>query len=698
MTSRGIGLGTAKLLRSLPVVRFIVAMHPAGVAVPPPELPDTSDLIKLALQAGKIGCWIWQADNDLVSWDRHAGETLGVWPSAPTVASCVAAVHPDDRDACKGAWRGALEPSTGGLFEHEFRLIRPSDGALRWIAAIGRVEFRNQAAVRIVGVMRDVTERRIAALAHDEAASRLAGIVSIAADAIISIDEHQLITMFNDGAEAIFGYRRDEVIGRPLTILMPQHLQAAHSDHVRTFGTSEVPARRMGERGEIHGQRKSGETFPAEASISRVHVGGRRIYTAVLRDITERKQSQAVLEQRVADATRDLRLEMARREEAQAQLIRTQRMEAFGQLTGGIAHDFNNLLTVIIGNLELLEMRLQDEKSRTFLQRAQDAAGMGSRLTARLLTFARRRAFAAAPLNLNEIVIGMAELLERSLGEQITLATSLEPAPWTVIADASEVENAILNLAINARDAMPGGGKLVIETANVCIDVDRMDAGVTVSAGRYVRLTVSDTGSGMSEDVLRHAFEPFFTTKETGKGTGLGLSTVYGFVQQARGAVTLYSEIGHGTTVNLYLPQAEQDHVAATHGRDGDAAPRANGERILLVEDNADVREVVKGQLEMLGYVVLTVASGPEALGVLAKPEHFDLVLSDVVMAGGMSGFDVVRWVHANVPGLHVLLASGYPDAVLQSEAPGEPRPEILRKPFSRSELAQALRRALDSA
>jgi CheY-like chemotaxis protein len=198
--------------------------------------------------------------------------------------------------------------------------------------------------------------------------------------------------------------------------------------------------------------------------------------------------------------------------------------------------------------------------------------------------------------------------------------------------------------------------------------------------------------------VLRHVFEPFFTTKETGKGTGLGLSTIYGFVQQAGGAVAIYSEVGHGTTVNLYLPQVKQDHAAAPNGRDGELAPRANSERILLVEDNADVREVVKSQLETLGYAVLTVASGPEALQALANPDCFDLVLSDVVMAGGMSGFDVARWVQAQVPGLRVLLASGYPDAVLKSEAPGESRPEILRKPFSRAELARALRRTLDAA
>ena len=630
-----------------------------------------------------------------MSWDARAAETLGVWPIEATIESFVAAIHPDDRGTWAAAWGQATIPEGDDLFNCEYRLLRPSDGGLRWIAAVGRTEFRAGKAVRIAGIMRDVTQQRTSRLALEEAASRFSSIVAIAADPIISIDEHQLITMFNDGAEAIFGYKRSEVIGKPLSMLMPLRFQAAHHDHVRRFAASELPARRMAERGEISGLRKNGEQFPAEASISKVNVRGRHIYTVLLRDITERKQFQSLLEKRVDDATRELRLEMARREASQAQLIRTQRMEAVGQLTGGIAHDFNNLLTVVIGNLELIEMRLEDEKSRTLLQRAHDAADMGARLTSRLLTFARRQRLAAVPLNLNEIVIGMAEILERSLGQHVTLATSLEPSPWTVFADVSEVENAILNLAINARDAMPGGGTLVIETANVTIEADRIDGGATVSAGEYVRLSVSDTGCGMSDDVLRHVFEPFFTTKEIGKGTGLGLSMVYGFVQQANGAATIYSEVGHGTTVNLYLPRSAKDQIGASGGSKSSQIPHATGERILLVEDSAGVREVVSNQLETLGYVVTQASSGAEAVAKLSDPGAFDLVLSDVVMSGGMSGFDVARWMQVNAPGLRILLASGFPDAVLRSENAGEPQPEILRKPFTRAELASAVRRVL---
>jgi PAS domain S-box-containing protein len=524
----------------------------------------------------------------------------------------------------------------------------------------------------------------------------LAGIVAIAADAIISMDEHQLITMFNHGAEVIFGYLAEEVIGKPLTVLMPERSRAAHQEHVDTFRSSAVTARRMGDRSEILGQRKSGDVFPAEASISKVDIGGRRVYTAVLRDITERKASHDALERQVEARTRELKQEMMRREESQAQLVRTQRMEAFGQLTGGVAHDFNNLLTVITGNLELLEMRLTDPKNRGLLQRAKDAADMGARLTGRLLTFARRRRYAPSRLNLNDLVLGMAELLERTLGEQISLSTTLERAPWTAVADPSEIENAILNMAINARDAMPNGGRLVIETANAAIDTERPVQDLRLPAGDYVRLSVTDTGLGMSPEVQQKAFEPFFTTKEPGKGTGLGLSTIYGFVQQLRGGVALYSEPGRGTTVNIYLPRAGETSVLDASGSEPAAVPMAQGEHILLVEDNPEVRATAVSQLEALGYIVSETDSGPTAVNMLGSERRFDLVFSDVVMAGGMSGFDVARWVRANAPKTRVLLASGYPDDVLRSEDTRHLNLEVMRKPYSRRELALALRRALN--
>lgn len=647
----------------------------------------------------------------------------------------------------------------------------------------------------------------------------LSGIVSTATDAIISIDDQQRITLFNHGAQRTFGYTEDEALGQPLNMLLPKTYHEIHNRHIDDFGSQGENARRMGERTEIFGLRKNGEIFFAEASISALMIGGRRAYTAVLRDVTERrtaekqlqeskavleialetgrigifehdhacgavtwsplmrsicglpgnapitaetypslvpederskvldalvrtntgddtavehrirrpdgetrwmvmrarrllsdgrparivgavqditdrKNTEATLRERVEASTRELRMEMKRREESQAQLVRTQRMEAYGQLTGGIAHDFNNLLTVISGNLELLEMRITEEKQRVHLNRAIDAAEMGARLTARLLTFARRRSFSVAPVNVNELVIGLAELFERTLGEQISLTTLLASRPWTVMVDPSELENAILNLAINARDAMPNGGRLVIETANLSLDVPLDEGVASLPKGNYVRISVTDTGVGMTTETLNKAFEPFFTTKAPGKGTGLGLSSIYGFAQQARGAVTMSSKIGIGTTVRIYLPQSDERSAIDAAPADAGMLTALSG-RVLLVEDNAEVRATTRNLLESLGYEVKDVDSGPAAVATLQRDTTFDIVLSDVVMPGGMSGFDLARWIATNVTSARVLLASGFPDDAkrnVEEEAIGI---DILAKPYSRRDLGAALQKLI---
>ena len=533
--------------------------------------------------------------------------------------------------------------------------------------------------------------------------ARLAAIVSIAADAIISLDSEQRITLFNDGAERLFGYSRDEVMGKPLDMLLPQRYRAAHAEHVRHFGDAGNASRSMAQRREIFALRKDGREFPADASISHIEIAGERIYSVVLRDVSENKRtldlltmSRDELEARVAERTAALEAEMKRREDTQAQLVRTQRMEAFGQLTGGVAHDFNNLLTVITGNLELIEMRLDDEKLRALLKRAQDSAEMGARLTARLLTFARRRQFSPAPLNLNEQVMGMVDLLRRTLGEDVDLNARLAPRLWTVRADPSEVENAVLNLAINARDAMPKGGRLVIETANVVAEDNEIGVIDRLKAGHYVRLSVSDTGTGMAPGVLARAFEPFFTTKQPGRGTGLGLSTIYGFAQQSGGTATVYSEAGLGTTVSLYLPQAEEGVKPSLPVR-GAEVPMARGETILIVEDNDAVRDVTRQRLVGLGYVVIEAENGPAAIEALEGGIKAHVVFSDVIMTGGITGFDIARTVRERWPGTRMLLTSGYPDDLLRSEDGELQDLRILRKPYSRADLAQTLREVLDA-
>jgi len=528
------------------------------------------------------------------------------------------------------------------------------------------------------------------------AESQISAILTIAADAIISLDDALRITLFNDGAAAVFGYEPYEILGRPLDELIPERLRNVHTGHVTDFSGATVASRKMGERREIFARRKDGSEFPAEASIAKHEIRGKKFYMVVLRDVTERKLAEAALarlnadlERRVADRTRALEAEIRRREDAQAALIQAQRMEAFGQLTGGVAHDFNNLLTIITGNLELLDAALASDKPRGYLKRASDAAEMGASLTKRLLTFARRRRLAPQVLDVNELILGLTEILERSLGEPISLSTILAGSLWATRADPSELENAILNLAINARDAMAGGGNLIIETRNVPASE------VTGETRRtdYVLISVSDTGHGMTPEVKERAFEPFFTTKEPGRGTGLGLSTVYGFAEQSGGYAAIKSEGGKGTSVDLYLPRvsAGDQHVSAEKSK---SVPMSeNSETILVVEDNPEVRELTLQRVEGLGYVVLEAEDARAAIRILDGGQHVDLVLTDIVMAGGMSGYELARWVRAHAPAVKVVFTTGY--AREEGDA-GALETPILYKPYQRSELAHALKDALD--
>jgi PAS domain S-box-containing protein len=674
------------------------------------NLHEIETLSRMALDAAAVGAWSWDIRRDYVERDAATAQIWGVPTDIATTMNALEDfVHPDDRALRASALQAALDPESSGLYRAEFRVFRPGSqsggGGLRRVLALGRTEFRDGRPVRMIGISRDVTEDRRVELTARSLEARLSSVLAIAADAIISIDEKSRIVMFNHGAEVIFGYPAEEIIGQPLEVLLPPRYRAAHGGHVRTFAASSVTARRMGERTEIFALAKSRREFPAEASISRLDEDGVPFFTVVLRDVTERKVAErrmaevnVELGRQVAEQTRELQAEMQRREQAQTALAQAQRMEAFGQLAGGIAHDFNNLLTVITGNQELLEMRLQDPKQLGLLKRANEAAEMGARLTARLLTFARRRRLEPSLLDLNEQIIGMVELLRRSIGQQVTLTTNLAPRLGAVRADPSEIENAVLNLVINARDAMVGGGMLVIETADCCLEAGEVGRDAKLPAGDYVRLSVSDTGTGMSSEVLQHAFEPFFTTKEPGKGTGLGLSTIYGFVQQSGGTVTAYSEVGRGTTISIYLPRASDEGGVSGIRSEPSEVPAGAGEIILVAEDDEAVRIVTRQRLEDLGYRVLEAEDARKAIELLQSArEPVQLVLSDVVMPGGMSGFDLARWVATNAPTVRVVLSSGYPDEIARSHEGKLPAVRLLRKPYNRIELARAMRAALDS-
>jgi signal transduction histidine kinase len=400
--------------------------------------------------------------------------------------------------------------------------------------------------------------------------------------------------------------------------------------------------------------------------------------------------------QALRTALSDLEHEIVLREEAKAGMAQAQRMEAIGQLAGGIAHDFNNVLAAISSNVDMVTLPSADEKKiRWLVQNAMDAIQMGASLTRRLLLLSSQHEVGLERLDLNDRVAGTIELLRRTLGEQVTVSLRLSPDPCQISANPGDIDNAIINLAINARDAMPSGGMLTIETRLVSLDADVAGRIANARPGEYVMLTVSDTGHGMSPEVLKHAMEPFFTTKEPGKGTGLGLATVHSTVRQSEGFVAIDSTEGEGTSVHVYFPKAEPGPIVSRAAPSTKEVPLGDGELILLVEDNDKVREATANRLESLGYAVLEANTGPEAITLLRSGEPIALVFSDIVMPGGMTGYDLAERVRSMRPELKVVLTSGSSDVPLaMSEAVRKIK--VLAKPYTRENLACTLREALE--
>jgi len=440
-------------------------------------------------------------------------------------------------------------------------------------------------------------------------------------------------------------------------------------------------------------------------SAARSAARGRSRQRLAAQHLAEREKARAelreladTLEIKVADRTRDLaaandRLtaEIAERERTEARLVQAQKMEAVGQLTGGLAHDFNNLLTAVVGSLDLLMRRTDDEKLRRFAGNALQAAERGAQLTAQLLAFSRRQRLTPAPVNPNDIVTGMGDLLSRTIGPHVRVETQLDPNLWQAMADRTQIEVMILNLAINARDAMPGGGRLTIATRNLA-SVPRDLAG-ELKAGEYVVISVADTGTGMTPAVLAKAFEPFFTTKEPGKGTGLGLSQLYGFARQSGGTARIESVEGRGTTVSIFLPRTHA--VAVEEVPQLFQTSHDESRAVLLVDDDDQVRAVATALLEELGFEVLAVSSGAAALDELEERRDFALVLTDVAMPG-MSGVDLANAVRAKGNPPPILFATGYADL----QAFGEELSDevVLKKPYRITDLASRVQTVLQQS
>jgi PAS domain S-box-containing protein len=524
-----------------------------------------------------------------------------------------------------------------------------------------------------LAMAQDITERQRAAEVLRATQARFAGILDIADDAIISVNDDQHIQLFNQGAERIFGYTAEEVLGRPLEMLLPSRFLDVHRQHIRGFAQSADTARRMGERRQIFGRRKDGTEFPAEASISQLQSGGETVFTVILRDTTERQSLQT-------------------------QLLQAQKMEAVGRLAGGIAHDFNNLLTAILGSSDLLLEDLSgDDQRRADVEDIKKAAQRAAALTRQLLAFSRQQVLAPQVLDLNALIADLEKMLRRLIGEDLEFRTVLAPDLGAVRADPGQIEQVIMNLAVNARDAMPQGGKLTVETANVDLDEAYAQAHVPVVPGRYTMVAVSDTGIGMDTQVKGHIFEPFFTTKEKGKGTGLGLATVYGIVKQSDGYIWVYSEPGQGTSFKIYLPRVEAPAEPPAPNATPPTSLRGS-ETVLLVEDEDAVRNLTRRVLEAHGYTVLTAADGQEALRLADRhrgPIH--LLLTDVVMPN-MSGRQVAERVLSARRGTKVLYLSGYTDDAIIHHGVLAPGIAFLQKPFTPQGLARKLREVLDAS
>ncbi len=534
-------------------------------------------------------------------------------------------------------------------------------------------EYEIDGQRHFAGIVRDLTAQRRAEAESTRQQSLFEAIINDAPQAIIIANERREIFLVNPAVTGIFGYAPEDVIAQNSRILF-----ANDDDYERVgrFGLEHQKAASTGEP--VHSlqltcRRKNGETFPAE------------VIAAVVRD---KNRNVLGLMRLIRDLTHQLR---------QDEVVRqAQRMDALGQLTGGIAHDFNNLLTIIIGNHELFEEKPDGAEGRELVRRANEAAQMGARLTSRLLSFSRQRKLAPTIIKLNEQILNMMDLLRRSLGETIVLTTSLDADLWTVRADPSEIENAVLNLAINARDAMSRGGRLLIETRNVDLATEQDLSEYGLVPGEYVRLMVSDTGCGMPPEVVARAFEPFFTTKGTGQGTGLGLSSIYGFAKQSGGNATIHSELGHGTAVNLYLPRLAS-HESRLTPEVADYAPVSAGEIVLVVEDNAQLRTLTLDRLKRLGYRVIEADGGPAALAVIEAGTSIDLIFSDVVMPGGITGYELAARARERIPGMKVLLTSGYDaERAAEQDTTGS-NVRVLRKPYRQTDLARALRDALEA-
>jgi PAS domain S-box-containing protein len=646
-------------------------------------LRDNEEQLRLVVEAAEVGIWDLDVVEDRLFWPPRVKTMFGISDDAEiSMDDYYNGLHPEDREATLAAFAAALDPRRRAVYDVEYRTIGKEDRVVRWVAAKGRAIFDQDRCVRVLGTAIDVTtrkreqaqllelnetlEQRVAtALAERQV---LADVVE-STDAFIQVvDQDYCFLAVNrasaDEFERIFGVRPG--VGDSMLDLLahrPDHQAAVRAVWARAL---------------------AGEAFTAIDEFGDPNLD-RRYYEMKFDVLRDRLGQPIGAFQFVYDVTERLRGQ-ARVAEAEAQLLQAQKIEAIGQLTGGVAHDFNNILMVISGGLGLIERPGDPARRQRMIEGMRQAAERGASLSRQLLAFSRRQPLTGEPVDLRLQIDGMQELLDRSLAGDVHVVTDLAPDLWPVLVDPAELELVLLNLCVNARDAMPDGGVITIRATNLAADHGQTD---------FVRLAVVDQGVGMSAEVQARVFEPFFTTKEIGKGSGLGLAQVYGFAQQSGGGVEIDSALGGGTTVTLRLPRSRQAPAGlATPPLKGPAAQRATAaQSVLLVEDDDAVAALVSEMLRELDYRVTRVDGSHSALAAVEGGSAIDLVLSDIMMPGSLNGVDLARELRRRRPLLPILLSSGHAEPAI--EAAAKQAITVLRKPYDIATLAKALREVL---
>lgn len=644
------------------------------------DLDDARRLQLLVHSVVDYAIYLISTDGRVLTWNSGAEKLKGYGAKEVLGRSFTDFYTPEDRD--RGIPQRGLDiAARTGRFETEGWRVR-KDGTRFW-ALVVIDAVRNEAGelIGFAKVTRDLTERQFAQQSLVESERRYRQLVEAVTDyAIFQLDSNGLISTWNPGAERIKGYRAEEIIG--------SHFSCFYTAEDRKAG---VPAKVL-ETARLDGRyeaeawrvRKDGSRLFASVVIDPIRSDDGEVigFAKVTRDITEKHEVQNALK------------------EAQEQLAASQKMEAVGQLSGGIAHDFNNLMMIVLGNLEAIKRNTSDlAVTHPNLERNVNNAMRGAQraasLTSRLLAFSRRQPLDPKPLDVNKFLTGSAEFLQRSLGELVEMEVVGAAGLWHIEVDTNQLETALVNIAVNARDAMPKGGRLTIEAANRYLDAAYCQSIPELSSGQFVAICITDTGEGMDTDVVSRAFEPFFTTKEVGHGTGLGLSQVYGFVKQSGGHTKIYSEVGHGTTVKLYFPrfkgESSEDEIEAPEI----LAQGDQGETILLVEDDKGVRTYLTGALQDLRYRVLAAANAEIALRLLAEENlRVDILLTDIVMPG-INGRELGQKAIQMRPRLKVLYMSGYARNAVVRDGRLDRDVDFLQKPISTQVLATRLRDAL---